>query len=238
MTIGQKGVRSDTGVDPGRLQFDGLPVGDPRRPSLQYAGRHRPERRGAKSSSPTATPTPASISLPPRASSSSRGASPATAPDSSGCPTASGLTATTGCWWPTGRTTGCRLSPRRAEYITTWPSKLIGPALFYIDLRRCRIHPGAQRRAVQRAVAGGRNHHPVGFGAAPLLSRGVGRLQQRPLLRDARRVGPQPPGGQVPPPLGNAPGEQRARGTCRANAPLIYYWEWGCSSLGRALQWH
>ena len=40
---------------------------------------------------------------------------------------------------------------QEGEYISTWPTKLIGPALFYVDSDDTVYVPGAQRRAIQRA---------------------------------------------------------------------------------------
>ena len=106
------------------------------------------------------------------------------------------------------------------EYVTTWPSKLIGPALFYIDSDDIVYIPEHNGGTVQRPVPGRRNHHAMGIRTPPLLPRRLGRLQQRPLLRHARRVGPQPPSGQVSPALGRRTEEGKGRGACGLNPPF------------------
>ena len=65
---------------------------------------------------------------------------------------------------------------QEGQLLNVWPTKLIGPAVFYVDARRRRLHPRAQRRAAQRADARGRTPRPVGRSQLPLVPRHLGRL--------------------------------------------------------------
>ena len=207
MTIGTRDYRSDTGVDPsdyGATTYQNVThPGEP----LQSSRRHRPVSLGGDIHRRRLRQLPHPPVFPPGRAAPLLGRARRRAGTVPPSPRRMDRQARPGAG---GRQENDRVQvfTQEGEHITTWPTKLIGAALFYVDDEDTVYVPGAQRRPHQHPDAGRRAACPMGLGNPPVLPRHMGRFPQGHIRGAARRVDPQkPPGGQVHPqrlaPLGS-----------------------------------
>ena len=86
---------------------------------------------------------------------------------------------------------------QEGEHLTTWPTKLIGPALFYLDDEDIVYIPEHNGGLVSILTLDGERLAQWGSEIHRDLPRHLGGLSQGHLRGDARRVGPDPTGGEV-----------------------------------------